>query len=104
MIELGIDIDPVAWTKSFLTDRKIQLVIDRHDYKERDIEIGIPQSSLVSPGLFLIYISGVFEAVIKNNLTVTYLSFVDDLGFIASRTLIQEISKTLKIVALSVLQ
>ncbi len=42
MIDLGIDTDLVAWTKSFFTDRKIQLVIDRHDNKVRDIETGIP--------------------------------------------------------------
>ena len=104
MIDLGIDTDLVAWTKSFLTDRKIQLVIDGHDNKERDIETGIPQGSPVSPILFLIYISGVFEAVTENNPTVTSLSFVDDLGFIASGTSVQEISKTLETVASSVLR
>lgn len=40
MIELGIDGDLVAWTRSFLTDRKIQLVIDGHENKEREIETG----------------------------------------------------------------
>ncbi len=94
MIDSCIDTDLLAWTKSFLTDRKIQLVIDRHDNKERDIETGIPQGSPVSPILFMIYISRVFEAVTENNLTVTSLSFVDDLGFIASRTSVQEVSKT----------
>ncbi len=42
MIDLDIDGDLVAWTKSFLTDRKIQLVIDGHDNKEREIETSIP--------------------------------------------------------------
>ncbi len=42
MTDLGIDTDLVEWTKSFLTDRKIQLVIDGHDNKKRDIETGIP--------------------------------------------------------------
>lgn len=35
MIELGIDGDLVACTRSFLTDRKIQLVIDGHKNEER---------------------------------------------------------------------
>ncbi len=45
MIELGVDGYLVAWTNSFLTDRRIQLVIDGHENKERDIETGIPQGS-----------------------------------------------------------
>ncbi len=42
VIDLGIDGDLVAWTKSFLTDRKIQLIIDGHDNKKREIETSIP--------------------------------------------------------------
>lgn len=63
IIELGIDGDLVAWTRSFLTNRKIQIVIDGHKNKEREIETGIPQGSAASPILFLIYISGVFDSV-----------------------------------------
>ena len=57
MTELRVDGDLVTWTGSFLTNRKVQLVIDGHDNKEREIETGIPQGSPVSPILFLIYIS-----------------------------------------------
>ena len=35
---------------------------------------------------------------------ITFLSFVDDLGFIPLSTLVKEISKTLQTVALSVFQ
>ena len=103
MIDLGIDGDLVAWTKSFLTNRKIQLVIDGYDNKEREIETGISQGLPVSPVLFLIYISGVFDAVAENNPGVTSLSFVDDLGFIVSGTSVKEISQTLGTVASTVL-
>ena len=61
MLELEIDGDLICWTRSFLTDRKIQLVIDGHNNQEKEVETGIPQGSPVSPILFLIYISGVFE-------------------------------------------
>ena len=63
MVGLGIDGDLVSWTRSFLTDRKIQLTIDRHDNKEREIETEIPQGSTISPIFFLIYMSGVFNQI-----------------------------------------
>ena len=91
MIELGTDGDLVTWTGSFLTDRRVQLVIDGHDNKEREIETGIPQGSPVSPIFFLIYISGVFNKVSETSPLVTSLSFVDDLGFIASGSSVKEI-------------
>ena len=68
MIELGIDGDLVTWTGSFLIDRKVQLVIDGHDNKEKEIETGIPQGFPVSPILFLIYISGVFNKISETSL------------------------------------
>ena len=104
MIELGIDGDLVAWTRSFLIDRKIQIIIDGHENKEREIEAGIPQGSPVSPILFLIYISGVFDSVSESCPSVTDLSFVDDLGLIVSRSSVEDIALTLEKVAKTVLQ
>lgn len=88
---------------SFQTSQKIQLVIDGHNSKERDIETGIPQGSPVSPILFFIYISNVFNKVSKKSPLVTSLSFVNDLGFIASGSSVKEVVKTLESVAKAVL-
>lgn len=104
MIELEIDGDLVTWTDSFLTKQKIQPVIDGHNNNEKEIETGIPHGSPVLPILFLIYISGVFNKVLETNPLVTSLSFVDDLGFIASGSLVKEIVKTLEKVAKTVLE
>ena len=104
MIELGVDGNLVTWTGSFLIDRKVQLVIDGHDNKEREIETGIPQGSPVSPIFFLIYISGVFDKISKTNPLVTSLSFVDNLGFIASRSSVTEIVRSLEKVAKEVVE
>ena len=104
IINLGIDGNLMMWTKSFLTNKKVQLVIDGHNNKEREIETGIPQGSSVSRILFLIYISGVFDTVTDNTPIVISLSFFDDLGFIASGNSVQEIAKTLETVATSVLR
>ena len=99
MINLGIDRDLVGRTGSFLTNRKVQLVIDGHESKKRKIETGIPQGSSVSPILFLIYISEVFDAVKEACPLVTSLSFVDDLGLIALETSVKDITRSLKKVA-----
>ena len=84
--------------------RRVQLVIDGHDNRECDIETGIPQGSPVSPILFLIYISGVFDKVAESNPEVTSLSFVDDLGFIASGYSVKGLAKALEGVAKVVLE
>lgn len=54
MIKLGIDGHLVTWTGSFLTNPRLQLVIDGHDNKEKEIETGILQESPVLPILFLV--------------------------------------------------
>ena len=63
-IELGVDGDLVTWTGSFLTDRKVQFVIDGHDNKERKIETGIPQGS---PALWYKLLFTEFKPVNKAN-------------------------------------
>ena len=75
-----------------------------HDNKEKEIKTGIQQGSPVSPILFLIYISGVFNKVSETNPLVISLSFVDDLGFVASGSFVKELVKTLEKVAQAVLE
>ena len=104
IIDLGIEGDLIRWTRSFLTNRKVQLVIDGHKNREREIKTGIPQGSPVSPILFLIYISQVFGAVTEACPLVTSLSFVDDLGFTASGTSVKDIAQSLEKVAKTALE
>ena len=103
IIELGVDRNLMKWTKSFFTDRTVQLVIDEYENQKRKIETGIFQGSPVSPILFLIYISGVFYKVQDITLSVTSLLFVDDLGFIALGSSVKEIGKVFEEVAKTVL-
>lgn len=84
-------------------DRKVQLVIDGHDNREQNIEIGIPQGSPVLPILFLVYITEVFGKMTESYPTITSLLFVDDLGFVASRHSVKELAKILGQITMVVL-
>ena len=96
MADLGIDDDLIGWTKSFLTDRWVELIIDGYINAKQKVETGIPQGSPVSPILFLIYISGVFSQIESRLPQVTCLSFMDDLGFLTAGHSVWEITKTLE--------
>lgn len=95
MIELSIDGDLVAWTRSFFTDQKIQIVIGGYENNGREIETDILQGSPALPILFLIYISRVFDLVLESCLLVISLLFIDDLGFITSGFSVKNITFTL---------
>ena len=96
MRDLGIDDDLIGWTKSFLTDRSVELVIDGFTNPRQEVESGIPQGSPVSPILFLIYISGVFSIIEDQLPQITCLSFIDDLGFLTADRSVSKIAKTLE--------
>lgn len=80
--EVGIDGSIVEWVRSFMTDRRLQLVIDGICGNEAEVVSGIPQGSPVSPILFTIYLSGVFETVEDKVTGCLATSFFDDCGFL----------------------
>ena len=41
MAELNIDADIIGWTRSFLRDRRVELVIDGYIHREVVVETGI---------------------------------------------------------------
>lgn len=59
---------------------------------ESEISQGLPVFSI----LFLIYIKEVFFIVKKQLLNVTYMSFVNDFGFITTNSSIRKIASTLE--------
>lgn len=52
MRDMKVDGNLIKWVGSFMTDRRLQLVIDGHCGKEVNLECGVPQGSPVSPILF----------------------------------------------------
>jgi retron-type reverse transcriptase len=87
---------------SFFTDRKVQLVIDGYTCSSKEVEAGLPQGSLISPILFVIYISGFFD-YIKEKIPVSTLLFVDNIDIIAIESSVRDIIKTLETAGLEVI-
>ncbi len=92
------------WTNLFLTDQRIQLIIDGHDNKDQEIETKILQSSSILSKFFLIYISRVFDKMTEAYDLVTFLSFIDDLGFIILDISINWMVKIIEKVAKTILE
>lgn len=79
-----------------MTERKVQLVIDGYLCGVKDIETGIPQGSPVSPILFIIYLSGVFNNIEAEAPEVITISFVDDIGLIVPGRSIEQVKQSLE--------
>jgi retron-type reverse transcriptase len=55
----------------------------------------VPQGSLVSPILFIIYLSGIFDKIEEQNPEIIALSFIDDIAFLAPRKTVKDIQDVL---------
>ncbi|ODM18007.1 hypothetical protein SI65_06795 [Aspergillus cristatus] len=84
-----------AFDHSFLTNRWVQLQIDNTQCRAQPINSGVPQGSPVSPILFIIYLSGVFD-VVESVAGVQSLSFADDIGLLASGHSVKEVCDKLQ--------
>jgi hypothetical protein len=70
------------------------MVIEGNVMGRSPVEAGIPQGSLVSPIFFAIYTSGLIKCVEERVWGVEGLSFVDDIGWVATgRDVNQIVSK-----------
>ena len=68
------------WIRSFLKDRESFVSVEQHESNRTISNIGLPQGSIISPILFLIYINDLPKA--PNNLHCTL--FADDTTFAVS--------------------
>lgn len=61
MDALGTDGDLITWTGSFLSERMVSLVVKGHQCQTVEMEMGVSQGLNVSPILFIVYLSRIFQ-------------------------------------------
>ena len=92
MKELQLDPCLIRWTESFLSDRRVSMVIDGEPMTEHRVTTGVPQGSPVSPILFAIYLSGVFREVEESVVEgVIGLSYADDVAWVVKGNSIRDL-------------
>ena len=70
---IGIDDTVLKWFESYLSSRRQQVIINGETSDTKYINAGVPQSSILGPMLFLIYIND-----IVNNISCNIKLFADD--------------------------
>lgn len=94
--EMKADKNLIKLIGSFLSDRCLQLVIDGLRGNEVKIEIGVPQEPAVSPILFAIYLSGIFEVIKDNTNKFSATWFTDDYGLLVKASNTPELVERLQ--------
>jgi hypothetical protein len=84
MEEMEFEADLLRWVESFMEERKVIMSMDGKEGDSMDVETGVPQGSPVSPVLFFIYFSGIFDRVEEKEEECGNegISFVDDVAWV----------------------
>ena len=75
---LGVQGCSLQWISSFLSERLMRVSVKGSLSKPRNVDSGVPQSSVLGPLLFLVYVNH-----IASNLSCMYKIFADDLKIYA---------------------
>jgi hypothetical protein len=79
-----MDGDLIRWMESCLSESAVEMIIEGNALEKLPVEAGVPQGSPVSPMLFAIYTSGLIKWVEEYVSEAKGLSFVDDFGWVAT--------------------
>jgi retron-type reverse transcriptase len=82
MVRVGVADNIVRLVDSFLSDQRAMLVIDGKTEESRSIQAGLPQRSPVTPVLFILYVSVMFQWLEDRHLMLQTIPFVDDIGLV----------------------
>jgi hypothetical protein len=85
----------VKWVRSFLTDRSTTLLLDNQESQSFPIRAGVPQGSPLSPILFVLYSSALYDDL-RSYPGVTAGGFADDTTILAYGRTTEECSSRLK--------
>ena len=70
---MAYQVDSLSWITSFLANRQQAVVVDGSQSPWKDVTSGVPQSSVIGPTLFLIFIND-----IQDNIQSRIRLFADD--------------------------
>jgi hypothetical protein len=79
-----MDGDLIRWMESFFSESTVEMTIEENAKERHPVEAGVPHGSPVSPMLFAIYTSGLITWVERYVSEAEGLSFVYDLGWVAT--------------------
>jgi len=104
MEQLGLEADLICWTMSFMSDRRVKLVLDGKLGKENPVDTSVPQGSPAAPTLFINYLSGIFDEVERAAPGVIGLSFVDDIRWWVEGKNAEEVANKLLLAAATAIE
>lgn len=83
----GVRDSNLHWFRSYLTNRKQRVELDKETSTEQKIKCGVPQGSILGPLLFILYVNDIY----KTSAILKFILFADDTNIFFSNHNINEL-------------